>query len=95
MDEFDKLEKLLISNSIVYEREDRTYTEYMYFFYHQLRSQKTCGGAYIWDVIYATGSYGREKGLLELYGTDMEEPIGWLTAEQCLEIIIRKEQEND
>lgn len=90
MDEFNKLEHLLIENNIEYEREDRVYKTDSRFFYHQLRSPKIVGNGYVWDVIFANGSYGEEEGLLELYGTDMEEPLGYVSAKECLKVIKKK-----
>lgn len=99
MYQFNKLEELLKANGIEYEREDRRggidIGSIVYFF-HQLRCPNCIGGRYVWDVIYANGSFGEEDGLLELYGTEMDEPLGYMTAEECLKVIkekLAKEQE--
>ena len=39
---------------------------------------------------------GDKVRLLELYGTEMDEPLGYMTAEECLKVIkekLAKEQE--
>ena len=81
--EFNKLEELLRKNEIPFERED----EIGFMDFHQLRSIEMIGEKYVWDVICHFGSYGHEKGLLEIWGENMDEPEGFLSAEECLEKI--------
>lgn len=73
--EADKLAKGLIEKGIAFE-------------YH-----KYCDGVQIccngWDIICYSGSYGHERGLLELMGTiariDDDDAEGWLTADEILQ----------
>lgn len=73
--EADKLAKGLIEKGIAFE-------------YH-----KCCDGIQIccngWDAICHSGSYGHERGLLEIMRTivkvDDDEVEGWLTAEEILQ----------
>ena len=54
-------------------------------------------GNRIWDAVINNGSYGRDRGLLEIMGTivdkfpsnysDGDDVIGWLTADDILEKI--------
>ena len=83
--EFDILEQMLQSADIKYEREDGG-SAFLHEF-HQLRHPANYGDKWLWDVICSTGSYGSERGLLEIWGKDIDDPIGWLTAEECLEKI--------
>ena len=39
-----------------------------------------------YSFLLSKGSYGGEKGLIELYNFN-EEPTGWLTADECMKII--------
>ena len=83
--EFNKLEQMLKDARILYVREDNSNsTPDFTWEFHQLRCPKTLDGEkWLWDVICNTGSYGSEKGLLEIWGANMDEPEGWLGAEAC------------
>lgn len=53
-------------------------------------------GNYLWDAVCHLGSYGYKQGLLEfacpfILESDDCDPIGWLTAEQVLEVAARLE----
>lgn len=96
MTEFDKLDQMLTDAGIQHEREDSCeldeYDHDYLFEYHQLRhpwdlDEDAEGMMYLWSAICSTGSYGHEQGLLELYGRDMVEPEGWISAEKCFEMI--------
>lgn len=58
------------------------------FDYHKCQDgvQIVCDG---WDAICHSGSYGHERGLLEIMGTivraDDDDVEGWLTAEEILQ----------
>lgn len=78
--EFDKLEQILQDAGIKYERVDDG--EFIGEF-HQLRHPERCGPRWIWDVVCNEISYGHEEGLLEIWGKNMIEPVGELTAEEC------------
>lgn len=73
--EADKLAKGLIEKGIAFE-------------YHKCYDgiQICCNG---WDAICHNGSYGHERGLLEIMGTivrAVEDDVeGWLTAEEILQ----------
>lgn len=53
----------------------------------------------LWDAICHRGSYGYEEGLLEIMGDIVDEEVvgdfveGWLTAEEVVDRIKRKEDE--
>lgn len=50
-------------------------------------------GRKAWDAVWNTGSYGREKGLLEIMGDIVETGDtveGWLTAHEIIERIERR-----
>ena len=88
--EFNKLEQMLKDARILYVREDSSNsTPDFTWEFHQLRCPKDIlgGEKWLWDVVCNTGSYGYEKGLLEIWGANMDEPEGWLRAEECLEKI--------
>ena len=87
--EFNKLEELLKEEGIEYEREDREGAMSDYFFWHQLRSPGNSidGEKWKWDVIYGRCSFGQEVGALEMWGENMYEPEGYMTAEACLKKI--------
>lgn len=86
--EFNKLEELLKGEGIEYEREDSEEAVIAndHFFWHQLRSPDNAiyGEKWKWDVIYGRCSYGQEVGALEMWGENMDEPEGYMTAEACL-----------
>lgn len=73
--EADKLAKSLIKNGVEFD-------------YHKCFDgiQICCNG---WDAICHSGSYGHERGLLEIMGIivreDDDEVEGWLTAEEILQ----------
>lgn len=79
--ELDKLEKLLRSSGYghVIRRDDAGF--------HQIFVEKP-DGTRMWDAICHFGSYGHEKGLLEVMGApvvspDYEDSVeGWLTADE-------------
>lgn len=48
-------------------------------------------GEITYSFLLSKGSYGREKGLIEFYNFN-EEPTGWLTADECMEIIKELEE---
>lgn len=41
----------------------------------------------LWDVVSHYGSYGGDRGLLEIYGSLCTDVIGWLTADDVIKII--------
>ena len=45
-----------------------------------------------WDVICHEGSYGGDQGLLELYGSLCDDVIGWLTAQDVIDILEGKKE---
>lgn len=83
VNELNKLEGLLRDNNISYDRED----DDGYYDFHQIRSPGRTGDSWTWDVVCNRGSYGWESGLLEMWGKNMDEPEGFLTAEECLKAI--------
>ena len=86
--EFDLLEDLLKKNDITYIREDRDMDGL--FDFHQLRSGVRIDedeGGWTWDVICHRGSFGWTQGLLEMWGKNMDDPEGYLTAKECLKLI--------
>jgi hypothetical protein len=50
-------------------------------------------GDYEWDAICHSGSYGHEKGLLEIMGSIVNSPYdeveGWLTAEEIVDRVFK------
>ena len=88
MSELDKLEKYLKEHGYEYTRDDvdgEPYTDV-----HQIVVYKN--GQRLWDAICHTGSYGYEKGLLEIMGTlvrpeDRDSVAGCLTAEDIIKRI--------
>ena len=88
LSEFDKLERMLRDAGIKYEREDEEdgTPDYKWEF-HRLRHPEPYGEKWLWDVVCNSASYGHEKGLLEIWGKDIAEPEGWLTAEECFDKI--------
>lgn len=97
MSELDKLEKYLKERGIKYERIDKDLV------YDPSGSIKDLGrhqinvldetGYRLWDAICQYGSYGYERGLLEIYGVLVNEEkdgdcvVGWLTAEDVIKRI--------
>ena len=57
-------------------------------------------GKPVWDAICQFGSYGYDKGLLEIYGSIVDEEkdgdsvVGWLTAQDVIARIQAKEQKD-
>ena len=84
--ELNELEKMLADEGIAYYREDVTRNAFGFNF-HQLRADENPGDRWTWDVICHMGSYGYEQGLLEMWGKNMDEPEGYLTAKECFERI--------
>lgn len=84
--EFNALEDMLTKAGIEYDREDKEPVMGIWDL-HQLMSKDTCGDRYVWDVICHKGSYGYEQGLLEMWGKNMNDPEGYLTAKECFEKI--------
>ena len=82
MNELEKLEKLLTEKGVACTRTDESEDDYHDF--HQIKVESA---AYNWDVICQRGSYGNEEGLLE-YRDDIEsDVIGYLTAEDVMELM--------
>lgn len=99
MEELLKLEIWLKENGYVFSRTDETniagtareaHQIIVYKIDNQIDSRVRS-----WDVIYSTGSYGYEDGLLEIYG-DIVDPDagdsveGWLTANDIIKRLERK-----
>ena len=84
--EFDDLEKMLADAKIAYCREDNTPNAWGFDF-HQLRADEDPGDRWTWDVVCNKGTYGYEQGLLEMWGKNMIDPEGYLTAKECFEKI--------
>ena len=89
MSELDKLEQYLKDNGIGYKRIDENADTWGR---HQINV--FCSDSEIaWDAICQRGSYGFERGLLEIYGTlvyegkDGDSVVGWLTAEDVIKRI--------
>lgn len=96
MTELDKLAKYLKENKIPFERYDcdEKYNEDDLMI--SLDRHQICVPQYgencKWDAICQKGSYGYERGLLEIYGElvpdeDEDSVIGFLTAEQVIDRI--------
>ena len=91
MSELDKLEQYLKDKKISYKREDRPADEFGFNF-HKI-SVPDDGDDYQWDAICHRGSYGYEQGLLEIYGSIVDEDkdgdsvVGWLTADDVIKRI--------
>lgn len=90
MSELDKLEKYLKEHGYEYTRED---VDKKPVDLHQIIVYKN--GERSWDAICHYGSYGYEKGLLEIYGDivwydiDGDSVRGWLTADDVIARIER------
>ena len=92
MSELDKLEAYLKENGIEYERKDHepdveVPSCFPQLNWHQIISYTEDGRK--WDAICHHGSYGNEKGLLEIYGsiTKGNDVEGWLTAQDVIDRI--------
>lgn len=85
MSELDKLEQYLKEHKYEYVRHDEDRNQYMNR--HQLIVYDSEMN-YQWDAICHFGSYGYEKGLLEVAGTivrnDDDSVEGWLTADEII-----------
>ena len=94
--ELNKLEAYLKEHGIRYEREDREarrlsdrtfWSDDFHMIVVHSRDD------YSWDAICHRGSYGADKGLLEIMGDIVDEEAvggcveGWLTAEEVIERI--------
>ena len=104
MTELDKLEQYLKDNNIPYDREDRDAKflddGVVWKEFHQIcvpcadSAKRSVPGS--WDAICHPGSYGYEQGLLEIYGSLVDEEkdgdsvAGWLTAEDVITRIERR-----
>lgn len=86
MNELKKLELYLALAHVKYERID---TNSILFDQHQIIVYDD-NGRKMWDAICQRGSYGYEKGLLEIYGdivdyeTDGDTVVGYLTADEVI-----------
>lgn len=81
--EIQKLRVFLDENSINYEvrawgKSDSSFLEGYNLHVHK--------GEATLSFLLSTGSYGRERGLIEFYDFN-EEPTGRLTADECMKII--------
>ncbi len=97
--EFYKLRSYLIENKIDFV-ETHKFTRYDEAGHlenlecNQIRVEKH--GKYLWDAICHTGSYGCEKGLLEIMGNIVDETkdgdsiVGYLTAADVIERIEKR-----
>lgn len=93
--ELDKLETLLTERGIKYERKDQETTYDAFGYLESLDRHQICVPEYgkkcQWDAICQKGSYGYEKGLLEIYGClvdeimDGDSVVGWLTAQDVID----------
>ena len=58
------------------------------FKYYQIHSLLMFDSyTYIWDAVIGEGTYGAEDGLLEVFGYDLDDVIGWLPADEAYEKI--------
>lgn len=95
MSELDKLEKYLRENGYKVERIDSDVPE---GYCHQVIVFDDDGNRK-WDAVCHFWSYGYEKGLLEVYGETVVFPedgdavAGWLTAEDVIDRLNRREGE--
>ena len=100
MSELDKLEKYLRENGYKVERIDEDETKYCNCDRHQVIVFDEDGNRK-WDAICNFGSYGHEEGLLEVYGEtvvfpeDGDSVAGWLTAEDVIARLKKRESEID
>lgn len=96
--QLDKLEKYLQDNDFEYERidEDSVKVKTSDSFYwtadrHQI-VVPSLGDDYKLDAVCHRGSYGADKGLLEVMGTIVPDGyydtvMGWMTADEVIELI--------
>ena len=94
--ELNKLEAYLKEHGVSYEREDREARRlpdgtFLCLDWHRIVVHSR--DDYLWDAICHKGSYGAEKGLLEIMGDIVDEEAvgdrveGWLTAADVIERI--------
>lgn len=81
--EIQRLRDFLDENSINYEVRDWGESDNGFRESYNLH---VLNGDIRYSFLLSRGSYGREEGLIELYGFS-EEPTGWLTADECMKII--------
>ena len=91
MSEMDKLEKYLILKGYRYKRfEETNISEIMGEDIGRKQIVVYKNGKRSWDAICHWGSYGYEKGLLEIMGSIVDEEkdgdsvVGWLTAQDVI-----------
>lgn len=94
MSELDKLEQYLVANGFKFKRNDEQDVKaenglIVHLDKHQIVVYDKHGN-YIWDAICHRGSYGFEKGLLEIMGTIVSHDVGdsvegWLTAQDIID----------
>lgn len=77
--EIEKLHDWMVENNIKHERREWLDGIQLYISNDYIRLSCIC----------RTGSYGFDKGLIEMYDF-IEEPEGWLTAEDCEQRIKEK-----
>ena len=98
MEQLYILEEYLKEKGIKYQRIDQMASENFGIERHQI-IVPSAGDDFAWDVICQYGSYGYEKGLLELYGNLVDEEkdgdtvVGWLTAQDVITRIEAKAKE--
>lgn len=96
--QLDKLEKYLQDNDFEYERIDEESVKVKIsdsFYWTGDRHQivvPSLGDDYKWDAVCHRGSYGADKGLLEVIGTIVpdgyyDRVMGWMTADEVIELI--------
>lgn len=101
----NKLEQYLVEHNIPYERidkEDKPFDDEHKYFLVGLEQHQICvphkGEGCEWDAICHYGSYGAERGLLEIMG-NIVDPLagdsveGWLTADDVISRIERVKME--
>lgn len=92
-EEMNKLEEYLKAHNYNYVKEDQD--EILNHRGFVLKSERhkvivnDDEGNFLWDAISHYGSYGYEKGLLEIYGSivteeDCDTVVGWLTAQDVI-----------
>ena len=81
MTELEKLKKYLDENGIRNEWNSVLSDMDQIIVYDQKHENR------LWDVVSHYGSYGGDRGLLEIYGSLCTDVIGWLTADDVIKII--------
>lgn len=100
MSELDKLEKYLRENGYKIERIDDDTLKKYNLDRHQVIVFDEDGNRK-WDAVCHFGSYGYKEGLLEVYGEtvvfpeDGDSVAGWLTAEDVIDRLKRRESEEE